>query len=109
VATSSRCSCRHAGNGRPAIDLAERLLAELAAPFHVDDHELFVSGSIGIALSSGRAERCRRLAARGGVAMYRAKSNGRGTCVVYDGPWAATRRIASSWKPSYVGRSNATA
>src|SRR4029079_9453257 len=41
-----------AGDESIAVELAERVLAELATPFLIDDHELFVTGSIGIALST---------------------------------------------------------
>ncbi len=71
-------------DSQAAVDLAQRLLGELRTPILVDEHELFISGSIGIALSSAGSMGAGDLLRAADVAMYRAKSSGRGTCVVYD-------------------------
>ncbi|HEY3059048.1 MAG TPA: EAL domain-containing protein [Chloroflexota bacterium] len=75
----------HAGDGHAAIELADCVLGELATPFLIDEHELFVSASIGIALSSSGPTRASDLLRAADVAMYRAKTSGRSQRVVYDG------------------------
>jgi diguanylate cyclase (GGDEF)-like protein len=74
---------RDAGDGTPAVLLAERILRELSKPILIDDHELFVSASIGVAVSSS-GQGAGDLLRAADVAMYEAKSSGRGRCAVYD-------------------------
>src|SRR3954451_3761257 len=63
------------GDVRGASIVAERLQETLAAPFHLDTRELYVSASIGIALVN--AERAPEDVVRDAdVAMYRAKAQG---------------------------------
>ena len=50
AATSSPCCWRTSTDAREATVVAERVLATLAEPFTIAGRELFVSGSIGIAL-----------------------------------------------------------
>ena len=57
-----------------AVDLTECILAHLAQPFTIDDRELFISASIGIALSSSGPTCAGDLLRAADVAMYRAKS-----------------------------------
>ncbi len=64
--------------------VADRIHAEFKAPLHLDGHEVFVSTSIGIALSSPRyayPEECLRDA---DTAMYRAKGADRGGHAIFD-------------------------
>src|SRR3954453_9940225 len=71
------------GDVRGATIVAERLQESLAAPFHVDKRELYVSASIGIALVT--PERAPEDVVRDAdVAMYRAKSKGGATQAVFD-------------------------
>jgi diguanylate cyclase (GGDEF)-like protein len=63
-----------------ARDLAGRLAAAWAEPFRVADEELFVTGSIGVAVG-GEDDGLLREA---DAAMHRAKASGRGTVEVYD-------------------------
>ena len=68
------------GTGLPAaVDAAERVLAQLQEPFRLDEREVFVSASIGIAVSADAEELLRSA----NVAMYQAKSSGGGQYVVY--------------------------
>jgi diguanylate cyclase (GGDEF)-like protein len=71
-------------DGQAALDLGDRLLVELRTPIQIDTHELYISGSIGIALSSSGPTGAGDLLRAADVAMYRAKSSGRGKCVLYD-------------------------
>ncbi|RTR04519.1 EAL domain-containing protein [Halomonas nitroreducens] len=60
-----------------ALDVAERLLPLLARPYRVDDHELHLTGSIGIAVSGEGADEPMALIQQADMAMYRAKQQGR--------------------------------
>ncbi len=67
-----------------ASAVAERVHATLRAPFRIDERELFIDASIGIALAEAGAapETVLRDA---DVAMYRAKADGKGRHAVFDG------------------------
>lgn len=67
-----------------AISVAERVKDRLAHPIVVEDRELFVSASIGIALSTGGNERASDLLRQADVAMYLAKENGRARWELFD-------------------------
>lgn len=67
-----------------ALDVAQRALALLAAPFHLGVATVQISGSIGIALYPMHAESVEVLLKRCDSAMYAAKSSGRNTCRVFD-------------------------
>ncbi|HKB58553.1 MAG TPA: EAL domain-containing protein [Gallionellaceae bacterium] len=56
--------------------IAEKLLAGVEPPIHVDRHELFVSGSIGIAVYPMDGETQEELLKNADTAMYRAKLEG---------------------------------
>jgi hypothetical protein len=64
--------------------VAERLLKEISAPFQVDGHEVFLSASIGIALSPTGYTCAEEVLRDADVAMYRAKSLGRARCEFFD-------------------------
>ena len=67
-----------------ALHVAERLQDRLKAPFTVDDRSLEVSASIGIALSATGYDDPDEILHDADVAMYRAKSAGRGQTQVFD-------------------------
>jgi diguanylate cyclase (GGDEF)-like protein/PAS domain S-box-containing protein len=60
-----------------AAAIAERLLTTLREPCVVKNDELFVSGSIGIAVSGRRRDQPEQLLADADAAMYRAKRRGK--------------------------------
>lgn len=62
---------------RNAGHVAEKVLERLAAPMHIADYELFVSGSIGIVLAPQDGDRSDELIRRADMAMYKAKERGR--------------------------------
>ncbi|MBE2317493.1 EAL domain-containing protein [Solirubrobacter sp. CPCC 204708] len=68
---------------REATVIAERVLQSLKAPFVIDNRELFIDSSIGIALATAKSspEQVMRDA---DVAMYRAKADGKGRHAVFD-------------------------
>lgn len=68
-----------------AEDVAERLLQRLREPFKLIDDQVFVSASIGIALSSGPDTEADDLLRKADIALYEAKKNGRGRYQVFAG------------------------
>ena len=83
AATSSPSCSRTSATCASATIVAERLQETLVAPFHVDDRELYVSASIGIALAT--ADRAPEDVVRDAdVAMYRAKAEGGARHAVFD-------------------------
>jgi diguanylate cyclase (GGDEF)-like protein/PAS domain S-box-containing protein len=66
-----------------ALALAERILAALKQPFEVRGREVFVSASVGIALDDGSAAQPDDLIRNADTAMYSAKADGKGKCVVF--------------------------
>ncbi|WP_394424332.1 putative bifunctional diguanylate cyclase/phosphodiesterase [Vreelandella stevensii] len=66
-------------NAQSAEEVAERLLVELARPYRIERHELYLSASIGIALSDETLEQPAALLQQADMAMYKAKQQGRNT------------------------------
>ncbi len=62
-----------------AVDVAERVLEQFQQPFDLDQRELFVTASVGIAVSHDSEELMRSA----NVAMYQAKASGGAQYVVY--------------------------
>lgn len=77
-----------------ACDIAGQILAALKPPFWVDGHELLVSASIGIVLSSIPYEQVTDLLQDADIAMYRAKAQGRGCYEVFDDTMHSQARIS---------------
>jgi diguanylate cyclase (GGDEF)-like protein/PAS domain S-box-containing protein len=70
-------------SGDEAMLVADRVQAVLAEPFAVDGHDLFVSASIGIALSNAQTS-SQELIRNADIAMYDAKRRGRARCAIFD-------------------------
>ena len=66
------------GDGQAAATVAQKILDELKATFHVDGHDLHVGGSIGISLYPTDGEDADALMRAADAAMYHAKGKGRG-------------------------------
>jgi predicted signal transduction protein with EAL and GGDEF domain len=66
------------------IRVAERLLEALAAPFLIGQQQVFVSASIGIALSSSGYQDVHVMLRDADIAMYHAKQNGRARWMMFD-------------------------
>ena len=64
--------------------LTQQMEERLAVPLQVDDHELFVSASIGIAFGSPEYEKPEEILRDADAAMYRAKSLGRARYEVFN-------------------------
>lgn len=71
-------------DARDAAMVAERIQAALATPFNVGAYEHSSSASIGVALSTGASEQPDYLLRSADIAMYRAKSAGRGHFEMFD-------------------------
>ena len=69
--------------GHDAAQIAMGVLAELRLPFRVLGHEMFVTGSIGITLSSSSYASADEILRDADTAMYRAKAKGGGRCEIF--------------------------
>ncbi len=67
-----------------ATKVADRIEKELSAPFILGGQEIFVTASIGIALSDRSYERPEDLLRDADIAMYRAKALGKARCELFD-------------------------
>ncbi len=67
-----------------AVRVANRITQALRAPFTLNDREVFINTSIGIALATSGFERPTDLLRNADVALYRAKASGRAACEVFD-------------------------
>jgi diguanylate cyclase (GGDEF)-like protein/PAS domain S-box-containing protein len=72
---------KHVGD---ATRVADRIQQELSLPFKLGQHEVFITASIGIALSSIEYGRSDDLLRDADIAMYRAKAQGRARYQVFD-------------------------
>jgi diguanylate cyclase (GGDEF)-like protein/PAS domain S-box-containing protein len=66
--------------------MAERLSAVIASPVALAEGEVFVTASIGIALSDGNGDTPETLLRNADAAMYRAKELGRDRAELFDAP-----------------------
>ncbi len=66
-----------------AVLIAEKMLAALAAPCRVREHELHLSASIGISIYPEHGDDVATLINYADAAMYRAKKHGRGSFELY--------------------------
>jgi diguanylate cyclase (GGDEF)-like protein/PAS domain S-box-containing protein len=67
-----------------ALRVADRIIEGLREPITVDGRDLFLSASIGIALSRGGVDRASDLLRQADLAMYVAKEKGRGRWELFD-------------------------
>ncbi|MDH1263163.1 EAL domain-containing protein [Pseudomonas sp. GD03944] len=76
--------------------VANKLLACFAPPFQIDEHEFFISASIGISLYPEHGMDVATLVKNADAAMYRSKAKGRNRVEVYtrDLTFQATERMA---------------
>jgi len=80
-----------------ALQIVRRVQDVLAPPFPLEDSELFVTSSIGIALGSGPSQSAETLVENADAAMYRAKDSGGNCFELFDGAMRdrAVRRLAT--------------
>jgi len=68
-----------------AGSVARRVMTAFAEPFHIEGHELFVTASIGIAISPTDGQDAETLLNHAEMAMYQAKQRGRKTYEFFSG------------------------
>jgi diguanylate cyclase (GGDEF)-like protein len=73
----------HASGPEQAVGIGNSMLAALSRPFRVEEHELMLSASIGIALCPEDGTELAELQACADRAMYMAKKRGRNLCAVF--------------------------
>jgi diguanylate cyclase (GGDEF)-like protein len=88
-----------------ATDVVKRVEAALAMPFTIDGRELFVSASIGIAISANQSGGSEALVRNADLAMYRAKLNGKARHETFErsmeaGAWHGLSSRPTSAMPS---------
>ncbi len=66
-----------------AAKLAERIIAQVKQPFQINDHELYVTTSVGIAVFPDDGGTAETLIKNADTAMYRAKDLGRNSFQLY--------------------------
>lgn len=66
-----------------AQTVAEKIISEINRPYVVDNHELYISPSLGITIYNGIDDGVDLLLRRAGTAMYQAKEAGRNTFRFY--------------------------
>ena len=71
------------GGPEGAVTVARRVLATMSQPLSIAGSEVAVQGSVGIALGSG-AQNASEIMRSADLAMYRAKSEGKGRYAVYE-------------------------
>jgi len=71
-------------DGSDALRVTERVQANLQRPFNLGGHEIFTSASVGIVLSTGAYTDPEQVLRDADIAMYRAKSRGRGRHEMFD-------------------------
>ncbi|MFM7425663.1 MAG: putative bifunctional diguanylate cyclase/phosphodiesterase [Elainella sp.] len=89
-----------------AEQVAERILDRLHQPFQLRGHAIQIGTSLGIALAAADLP-FSQLLTQADIAMYRAKTQGRGSYVIFDGAMAAeilTRRELEADLQQVIGR-----
>lgn len=66
------------------VYIAERIKHELLTPFHFDEHNVFVTVSIGIVLSGQEYQNAEEVIRDADIAMYAAKGRDRDCYVIFD-------------------------
>jgi diguanylate cyclase (GGDEF)-like protein len=69
---------------RESSDLAHRLIETLSMPYEIDDHQVIIGCSVGIALAPQDGTDPVALLKAADLALYRAKTNGRGAFQFYE-------------------------
>ncbi|HVV92111.1 MAG TPA: GGDEF domain-containing protein [Hyphomicrobiales bacterium] len=67
-----------------AVRIGERLIETLARPITVDGQEVYATASVGVATSTAEHAAAEDILRDADLAMYRAKSSGRGRIEIYD-------------------------
>jgi predicted signal transduction protein with EAL and GGDEF domain len=76
-----------------AADLAEKMRALLKAPYDIDGHRIVLDVSIGIACAPADGDDPDQLLKNADMALYGAKSEGRGTCRFFEPAMDARMKV----------------
>lgn len=79
-----------------AVEIADRLIDTLKRPLIIEGQEVYTSASIGVAHSNTHYENASDIMRDADLAMYRAKSEGRGRVEVFDKSLHATAMLRLS-------------
>ncbi|MDJ0659373.1 MAG: PAS domain S-box protein [Crocosphaera sp.] len=69
---------------KDAIKIARRIHLDLTQPFILEEQDIFINTSIGIALSSSGYEKAAEILRDADTAMYRAKADGKACYAIFD-------------------------
>lgn len=69
---------------RMATEVGHKILQAVAQPYHLDEHQRYLTASIGVTLFDAADDSSDDLMKRVDLAMYQAKDAGRGTVRVFD-------------------------
>ena len=96
-----------AGSLETPEDLARRIVHTMREPFDLDGHLANIGASVGIAVAPEHGKTYRELLRHADLALYRAKSQGRGGFEVYDArmgeEMAARRALEIDLKKGLIG------
>jgi diguanylate cyclase (GGDEF)-like protein len=89
-----------------ATDLAQRIIEVVSAPYDIDGHQVVIGTSIGIAIGPHDGAAPDQLIRNADLALYRAKSDGRGTYAFFepemDGLVQARRAMETDLRKAHV-------
>jgi len=71
-------------NDEDLSHLVERFLKSLEAPIQIDEHQIRLTGSVGVAFFPEHGSNVIELLSHADAALYRAKADGRNTYAIYD-------------------------
>jgi diguanylate cyclase (GGDEF)-like protein len=90
-----------------ATSLAQRVIAAVSGPYEIDGHQVVVGASVGIAVSITDGSSPDLLLRNADLALYRAKSGGRGTSRFFepemDAQMQARRLMESDLRKAFAG------
>ncbi|KJC47912.1 EAL domain-containing protein [Bradyrhizobium sp. LTSP857] len=72
------------GDESEAGALAQRIIEQMAAPFEIDEQQTIAGASVGIAMAPADGTTPEQLLRNADLALYRAKSDGRGTYRLFE-------------------------
>ena len=84
--------------GHAIAEVAQRLVDAVIDPFELDGREVFITASVGVAVSEHGAETPEELLRDADAAMYRAKQQGGGRFEIFD--VTLRRHLAQCSRPS---------
>lgn len=68
---------------QPAVNFAQIIVDSFVTPFHIGNEEIYMSASIGIALSPDHGNNSDKLISNADIAMYQAKQRGKNSYIIY--------------------------